>query len=131
MTQRLKAIMYLFMFLLTVITTAGCVPLIVGAAAGAGGVAYVKGSLEQNFDNSVAQLHTASLAGLKDIKGVVLSDEIRRHVAKIKFEFDDGEKGSVIIKALTERSAKLRIRVGILGDETKSHIILNAILKHL
>ncbi|MBI5023561.1 MAG: DUF3568 family protein [Candidatus Omnitrophica bacterium] len=112
-------------------TTAGCVPLLIGAAAGAGGVAWAKGSLEQNFDKTVDQLHRASLAGLRDIKCTVRNDQIRKHLAKIDFEFDDGQKGSVNIKALTERSAQLKIRVGVLGDETKSHIVLNAILRHL
>lgn len=118
--------------LLSILLTAqGCVPLIIGAAVGAGGVAYVKGSLEQNFDKSVDQLHRASLGGLKNIKCAVRSDQIRKHLAKITFEFDDGQKGSIHIKALTERSAQIKIRVGILGDETKSHIVLNAVLKHL
>lgn len=118
--------------LLSILLTAqGCVSLLIGAAAGAGGVAYVKGGLEQNFDKSVDQLHRASLAGLKNIKCAVRSDQIRKHLAKITFEFDDGQKGSVNIKALTEHSAQLKIRVGILGDETKSNIILNAIRKHL
>lgn len=113
------------------LTAQGCVPLLVGAAAGAGGVAWAKGGLEQNFDNTVDQLHRASLAGLRDIKCTARTDQIRKHLAKIDFEFDDGQKGTINIKSLTERSAQLKIRVGILGDETKSNIILNAILKHL
>ena len=116
MTRHLKSTAYLTVLLFALITTAGCVPLLIGAAAGAGGVAYIKGSLEQNFDKPVKELHAASLNGLRDIKCAVRSDEIRRHVAKIKFEFDDGEKGSIVIKALTERSAQLKIRIGVLGD---------------
>ena len=119
------------MLLGVLLTTNGCVPLLIGAAAGAGGVVWVKGSLEQNFDKTVEQLHRASLAGLRDIKCTVRADQVRKHLAKITFEFDDGQKGSVNIKALTERSAKLKIRVGVLGDETKSQIALNAILRHL
>lgn len=113
------------------LTAQGCVPLLIGAAAGAGGVAWVKGGLEQNFDKTVDQLHRASLAGLRDIKCAVRNDQIRKHLAKIDFEFDDGQKAAININALTERSAKLKIRIGVLGDETKSHIVLNAILKHL
>ncbi len=113
------------------LTAQGCVPLLIGAAAGAGGVAWAKGSLEQNFDKTVDQLHRAGLAGIRDIKGTVRNDQIRKHLAKIEFTFDDGQKGAIHIKAMTERSAKLKIRIGVLGDETKSHIVLNAILKHL
>ncbi len=119
------------MLLGTVLTTGGCVPLLIGAAAGAGGVVWMKGGLEQNFDNTVDQLHRASLAGLRDIRCTLRNDQIRKHLAKIDFEFDDGQKATINIKALTERSAELKIRVGVLGDEIKSHIVLNAILKHL
>ncbi|HBO97089.1 MAG TPA: hypothetical protein DE315_03185 [Candidatus Omnitrophica bacterium] len=115
----------------TLATTQGCVPLLIGAAAGAGGVVWAKGGLEQNFDKSVDQLHRASLGGLRDIKCAVSSGQIRKHLAKIKFKFDDGQEGTINIKAMTERSSRLKIRVGILGDETKSQIVLNAILKHL
>lgn len=115
----------------TLITTQGCVPLLIGAAAGAGGVVWVKGSLEQNFDKSVDHLHRASLGGLRDVKCAVSSDQIRKHLAKIKFKFDDGQEGTINIKAMTERSSRLKIRVGILGDETKSQIVLNAIVRHL
>lgn len=117
--------------IIALMTTAGCIPLLIGAAAGAGGVAWAKGSLEQNFDKTVDQLHRASLGGLRDIKCAVSSDQIRKHLAKIKFKFDDGQEGTINIKAMTERSSQLKIRVGVLGDETKSHIVLNAILRHL
>ena len=113
------------------LTAQGGVPLLSGAAAGAGGVVWAKGGLEQNFDKSVDQLHRASLGGLRDIKCAVSSGQIRKHLAKIKFKFDDGQEGTINIKAMTERSSRLKIRVGILGDETKSQIVLNAILKHL
>ena len=131
MTRYFNSILLAVLLSAALITTQGCVSLLIGAAAGAGTVAWAKGSLEQNFDKTVDQLHRASLAGLRDIKCAVRNDQIRKHLAKIDFEFDDGQKGAVHIKALTEHSAKLQIRVGVLGDETKSHIVLNAILKHL
>ncbi|OGX37035.1 MAG: hypothetical protein A3D87_01260 [Omnitrophica WOR_2 bacterium RIFCSPHIGHO2_02_FULL_50_17] len=114
-----------------VMTTQGCVPLVVGAAAGGGVVAYAKGDLHKNFDNSVSDLHKASLAAVKNIKASVYLDKIGRHSAKIKFEFDDKEKGEIVIKALTERTATLKIRVGLLGDEIRSQMVLNALQKQL
>lgn len=113
------------------VTAAGCVPLVVGAAAGAGSVAYAKGVLEKGFDKSVEALHRASVKGIKDLKLFIVSDEARRHTSKVVFEFDDGQKGEVTIKAMTEQSAKMKIRVGIFGDEVKSQMVLNAIQKHL
>ncbi len=113
------------------VTAQGCVPLVVGAAAGAGGVAYAKGVLEKGFDKSVEALHRASVKGIKDLKLFIISDKARRHTSKVVFEFDDGQKGEITISAMTEQSAKMKIRVGIFGDEVKSQMVLNAIQKHL
>lgn len=118
--------------LLTIsLTTSGCAPLLVGAAVGAGSVAYAKGSLQQVFDEPVDKLYRASLSALKDTGCKIHSKHTRNRLAKIQFTFNDGKKGTIHIEPLTERSAKLKIRVGVLGDETKSQIILNAISKHL
>ena len=114
-----------------VITTSGCFALLVGAAAGAGGVAYVKGILEKNFDRSVAQVHRASLTALKKLKMTIHDDDVTQHNAKIKATDTDGKKVEVIIEALTEKSSKLQIRVGVFGDQEQSQSILNAIQKHL
>lgn len=119
------------MIIFVMVMTPGCVPLVVGVAAGGGAVAYAKGVLQKNFDNSVSDLHKASLAAVKNIKASVYLDKIGRHSAKIKFEFDDKEKGEIVIKALTERTATLKIRVGLLGDEIRSQMVLNAIQKQL
>lgn len=118
--------------LLTIsLATSGCAPLLVGAAIGAGGVAYAKGSLQQVFDEPVDKLYRAALSALRDTGCKIHSKNIRNRLAKIQFAFSDGKKGTIHIDPLTERSARLRIRVGVLGDETKSQIILNAISKHL
>lgn len=109
----------------------GCVPLVLGVAAGAGGVGYASGSLEQAFDRPVKDVYEASLAGLRERGLVVKDDDIERHLAKILFEFDDGKKGKIIIKAFTEKSSKIIIRVGIFGDEARSNMVLNSVLKNL
>lgn len=114
---------------LTVMT--GCVPLIVGAAAGASGVTYVRGKLERNVDHDVKHVHGATLKALKDIEVYVKTDVMGLHDAKITAEFADGKKVTINILALTERASKIRIRVGMIGDEMKSNVILNAIQKRL
>ena len=120
-------------FLLTffILSSAGCVPLLVGAAAGVGGVTYVKGALEKNFDHSVKEVHRATLKGLKDLKMFVREEKNDVHSTFIKAEFDDGKRVKIHINALTERSSKITIRIGVFGDETKSQILLNAIQKRL
>ena len=114
-----------------VITTAGCVPLLVGAAAGVGGVTYVKGAVVQNVTHTVDKVNKASVKALKDLKLFIISDELNKHSSVVKAEDEKGKKISVFIDALTEYSSKITIRVGTFGDQVKSQEILNAILKKL
>ena len=116
---------------LMVVTTSGCVALLLGAVAGAGSVVYVKGELEKNLDATVVKMHKASLAGLKDLDMFVLSDELNVHNASIRSEDAQGKKVTIRIDALTERSSKIKIRIGIVGNKTKSQIILDAIERKL
>ena len=112
-------------------TNSGCIPLLVGAAAGAGGVAYVRGTLEKNVDNPVAQVHNAAVDACKNLKIAIQSDDLNQHSARMKGALDDGQKVQIDVASLTERSSKIQIRVGMFGDETKSQMILNAIQKKL
>lgn len=109
----------------------GCVPLLVGAAAGAGGVAYVQGILEKNVDAPVSKVYKASLSALRQMGYIIISDELDKHSAHIKSQFEDEKKINIDVSALTEKSSKIQVRVGVFGDETKSQMILNAILKKL
>jgi len=111
--------------------TAGCVPLMIGAVAGAGGMTYVGGKLERNVDHDVKHVYNASLKALKDIEVYVKKSTDDAHSARIIAEFADGKKVTVDILALTERASKIRIRIGWIGDEMKSNLILNAIQKRL
>ena len=114
-----------------VIFGSGCVPLLIGAAAGAGGIVYVKGALVHNIDESVEDIHKASLAALKDLNLFVTSDELNRHSAEIKAEYEDGKKINIKVDAITEYVSKVTVRVGMVGDQEDSRLILNAIEKKL
>lgn len=114
-----------------VMATSGCIPLLVGAAAGAGGVAYVKGAAVKNIDESVEKIHKASLAALKKMGVFVTADELSGHTALVKAEYGDGKKIQVKAEALTEYVSKVTVRVGAVGDPEESELVLNAIEKEL
>jgi len=118
-------------YVLLLLSMVGCIPLLIGAAAGVGGVTYLKGSLVYNVDHNVKKVNKASLKVLKDLKLFIFSDELNKHSSTIKAEYADGKKISVFIDAITERSSQIIIRVGTFGDQGKSQAILNAILKKL
>lgn len=113
------------------ITITGCVPLLIGAAAGAGSMTYVKGALIKNVDKPVAKVHKASLSAIEGLDLFITSDELNKHSAIIKAEYEDGKKVKVFIDALTERSSKITIRIGTFGDDDRSQVILTAIQKKL
>jgi hypothetical protein len=113
-----------------VISTSGCF-LILGAAAGAGGYAYVSGVLEKNFTVSAEKLEVATKRGLKDLSLVLESEESDRLSAKYRSTLADGNTVKIDIKALTEKTSVIRIRIGIIGDKSKSEMVLSAIQKFL
>lgn len=124
---------YLFLpVLLTVLLAcAGCVPLLIGAAAGAGGMTYVKGVLKQNVDHDLETVHKATLKALKNLKMFISSDELNKRDAVVKAEFDDGKEAKIFLDAITEHATKISVRVGFFGDQGASQVIMSAILKEL
>ena len=114
-----------------VISQSGCFALLLGAAAGAGTMAWMNGDLEYNFDASVDKAHNAALRGLKKLALPITQDHKDKHNAKIKSTYSDGKDVNVTIEAITERSSKIKIRVGVFGDQPRSEAILTAIKKYL
>jgi len=125
-----KKLMLGLCFMSLLLCSSGCV-LLLGATAGAGSYAFVKGKLEQNFAYPIKKVHQASLKALKDLDIMITDDDIGFHEAKILAEYDDGKSLRLDIEALTEMNAKVRIRVGVFGDEMRSREVLNAIEKQL
>ena len=127
----LKEIILFSTLLLTLCFSSGCLALVVGAAAGAGGIAYVKGALEKNFDKPVLAVHKASLSTLKNLKMTIKEEKLDQHKGTIKAEDSAGKSVTIESEALTEKSSKITIRFGVFGDESRSQMILNAIQKRL
>lgn len=127
MIKRMKEACLGIIPILCVTVTSGCVPLLIGAAAGAGGIVYVRGALVQNVDETVEDIHAATLAAAKDLGLFVVSDELNRHAAAVKAEYKDGKKVDIRVDAITEFVSKITIRVGLIGDSDESGFILSAI----
>jgi len=110
---------------------AGCAALLVGGAAGAGSVVYIKGQLKENVDASVSRTHDASISALKELKLPIIEDNHDRLSARIKSQAANGSDVWIEIESLGSESSKVTVRVGIMGDEPKSRQILDAIHRHL
>ena len=109
----------------------GCIAMMLGAAMGAGGVAYFMGDLVKNLDHPVKDVHKATLRALKELHILVLDDDVDAHLARFKAKLEDGRDVSIYVKAFTEKASKIKIRVGVVGDELEANKILNAIEKKL
>ncbi len=116
---------------LLILSASGCVPLVLGAAAGVGGYAWIQGELTNDLNVSAEKLHRAASRACRDLKLAVYKDVGDRLNARINAKFVDGADVKIAIEAKTEQVANIKIRVGLLGDKEKSEIILRAIQKRL
>ncbi|MCB9772350.1 MAG: DUF3568 family protein [Candidatus Omnitrophica bacterium] len=120
-----------FLTITVVMSAAGCIPLVVGAAAGVGGYAWVQGELANDVSVSNEKLHRAVIRAVRDLKLAVYEDKSDRLSSKVFAKFADGTDVHINTVAKTERVATVKIRVGLLGDKEKSEMIFAAIQKRL
>ena len=131
MFRKIQPIVCAVLLVSSVLTTAGCVPLLVGAAAGAGGYAFVRGALVKQFDVPANELHQAAIKAIKSLDLTVTYDKGDRLSAKVRSEFADGKDVKIDVVAVTEETSQVKIRVGVVGDKLRSEMILSAIEKYI
>ena len=125
-----KAVLVLSAVLLSMLL-AGCAALLLGGAAGAGGVVYVKGKLNEDINASASQVHDAAVAALKELKLPIIEDTHDNLSAKMKSRFADGTEVWIDIASLSTEASQITIRVGVVGDEYRSRQILDAVHRNL
>jgi hypothetical protein len=117
-------------FLCSVLMMLGCVA-VIGAGAGAGTVAYVKGELQTTYAASFNRTWDASLAALKDLGITVYNTQKDATEGNIEATKADGSKVKLNLKPTGSDTTAVKIRVGIFGDEEVSRTISNQISKRL
>ena len=126
-----KILSRIAVYLIFAIQVSGCVPLLVGAAAGAGGVIWATGKLQQDLSAPLDHVHKATLAGLKELELPVLIDRKDKLTGKVESEYADGKHVWIDTEYVTKSTTKISVRVGTLGDETRSREIMEHIIRHL
>ncbi len=129
--KHFKIFLVLLSFMLFALELVGCAALLVGGAAGAGSVVYIKGQVKEDMTASVPPVHDASISALKELNLPIIEDTHDKLSARIKSRFADGADVWIEIESATAESSKLTIRVGVMGDQHKSRQILDGIHKHL
>lgn len=120
----------LLFLLCAVIIMQGCVA-VVGAGAGAGTVAYVRGELQTTYAASFNRTWEASLAALKDLGITVYNTQKDATEGDIEATKADGTKVKINLKPTGSDTTSVKIRVGIFGDEEVSKTISSQIFKRL
>ena len=130
----LKRLNQAVLLLVLAIQISGCAEAVlvgVGAAGGAGAVLWAKGKMAEELDVSFSRAHTATLAALKDLELPINKDEKKGLKATIESQFPEGKHVWIRVRAVTETSSKVTVRVGMFGDKTRSQKIFDAIHQHI
>ena len=109
----------------------GCFAVVVGAAAGASTVAYLRGDLAVSLDRDYAQVTRAADRAVDQFHFVRLSHRQDALTAIWVARLADDRKVEIQVTATSPRVTTVRIRVGLFGDEAVSMIILNTLKSDL
>jgi hypothetical protein len=129
-TARLWKEIVAVMICVSVLLSCGCAALVVGGAAGAGAVAYVRGELKSLEDVTVAQAWVAAKQAMSDLEFSVTSEEKDAFNGQLIARGASDKKITVNLARKSDVVTEVRIRVGTFGDEAMSRKILETIKKH-
>ena len=127
----LKRNYFIKVLLIIYLINSGCAAVIIGAGAGAAGVVWYKGRLQETLSFPVPRVHLAVRAGLKDLGIDVTEDRHDNLTAEVRAVLADNRKVWIDVESTGTTTTKLTIRVGALGDKTFSLRIRDAIKRHL
>ena len=112
------------------VLTGGCAVLLVGAAIGAGTVAYVQGELRSADEVTFDHAWKAALAAMDELKFKVTKSQKDAIAGEIDAT-GSGDKNVVIkLRRQGDQVTEIRIRVGVFGDEGLSRLIQTKIKQH-
>ncbi|HWL14250.1 MAG TPA: DUF3568 family protein [Opitutus sp.] len=117
--------------LAAVLGTSGCIAVAAGAGAGAAAVAYVSGQLETTLNNDYESVVTATNRAIEQLGFAKISEKKDALVAVITVRNATDKKIEVRLDNAARKLTKVRIRVGVFGDEALSIAILDKIKANL
>ena len=128
--MRTKQILLAVLLVGSAVSLGGCVVAAVGAGA-AGTVAYLKGDLEAVESRKLDEVHAATLKAVKEL-GLKVTQDTKDELSAVIITRDaQDKKVKITLRATTEQTTKLSIRVGLFGSEAKSRLIYQKIHDHL
>lgn len=107
----------------------GCI--VVAAGAGAGAVAWVRGELTSSVPHDLDQTFTATQHALAAMELAKIDDHKTGLDAQLISRTALDKKVEVKLERVSDKLTKIRIRVGVIGDEALSLAILDKIKAEL
>ena len=113
--------------------TPGCVVAAVGVAgaAGAGSVAYIRGELDAHLGSPFEVVAAAADKSVVQLQFYKVSETKDAFSEKIVARDAEDKKIEITAEKEADNLTKLTIRIGMFGDEEKSHAILDKVSANL
>lgn len=128
----IKKIFILILTGLLLVNSYGCIPLLVGTAAGAGTAVWLSGKLTQEFHTGYERTINAAEAALRSLKLEVTKESKEANVTQLRSKYSDGKAIWIDVRKITEESTKVEVRVGgVSPDKAASNKILKRIQSYL
>ncbi|MDK2955133.1 MAG: hypothetical protein PWQ57_629 [Desulfovibrionales bacterium] len=108
----------------------GCWFLAAGAVAGSGAFAYYNGWVARDYNTSVSSAYEASLQACSSLGVKVTKKE--KELASASITGKDGDSDVwITVKQIDQKTVKIEVKAGIIGDKQAAENIHAAITRHL
>lgn len=111
--------------------TSGCIAVAAGAAAGAGAVAWVRGELDANLTHGFDAVERATNRAVEQLEFAKVNEGKSAVDAEFTLRTGQDKKITIRLDRAGENMTRVRIRVGVVGDEVLSRTILDKIQANL
>ena len=117
----------------TVLMTAGCAALVVGAGAGAGVYTWVKGELIRSYANDLKTTEDATVRSLEYLKITIEEKTQTPSETTIKARKSEGSPVRVVVRTVRYDMTEVAVRCGYVGywDRKNAELIHATILNNL
>jgi hypothetical protein len=118
-SHRLRALAIVCLLLAPL--TTGCAAALLGAAAGAGTYAYMQGEASQTYPGGFDQVWNASLNAMRDMNFEVVDTTRDSLGGEIKARRPvNNDEVTLKVEPVGSDSTRVKVRVGVMGDEDES-----------
>jgi Protein of unknown function (DUF3568) len=124
-----KRIFLIALLLGTSLVVSGC--LVVAAGGGAGTAAYVTGDLKGAEAKDIDTVYKAAQNAMGQLNFNITEKNVDKLSGRIIARDSQDKKITIKIRATSENTTEVSIRIGFFGDETKSMLIYQKIQENL